>query len=176
MLETLNRETTGLTPLFEALQPSPAQRSRAPRVSAPHRGAATLHRPGAPRPVLRTAGTPAPPLLPPSERQAVADPRQYTPPARLRLTRRGRLTLLISAIALLFTAFSVGQVMSNAVGAGPVGPTTHTVVVAPGDTAWSIARQAMPKLDGRDAVDRLLAMNHSDGNIRVGQTLVVPGS
>jgi hypothetical protein len=50
------------------------------------------------------------------------------------------------------------------------------VVVAPGDTAWSIARAAMPRLDGRDAVDRLLALNHSDGRLQVGQTLVVPGS
>jgi hypothetical protein len=154
------------------LAPSSAQRA-----ASAHRSSATLHRPGSPRPVLRVTALPqAPSVPPPSERGLASDRREYTPHARLRLTRRGRLALLISAIALLFTAFSVGQVMSNAAGPGPSAPSTHTVVVAPGDTAWSIARQAMPHLDGRDAVDRLLAMNHSDGNIRVGQTLTVPGS
>ena len=34
----------------------------------------------------------------------------------------------------------------------------------------------MPHVDGRIAVDRLMAMNHSDGTLQVGQTLVVPGS
>jgi LysM repeat protein len=134
MLDTLSRETTSLTPQFDALRPSAAQH----------------------RVVVRRLPEPV-------------------PAARLRLTRRGRLTVLISSLALLFTVFSVGQVMSNAASSAPK-PATHTVVVVPGDTAWSIARAAMPHLDGREAVDRLLALNHSDGTIRVGQTLVVPGS
>ncbi len=171
MLETLNRETASFTPLFEALQRDvvPAL----PRVQ---------HRPGSPRAALRTPTVTARPLiLPPSERGLVRQSRwtaersDYVPASRLRLTRRGRLSLLISSIVLLFTAFSVGQVMSNAAGSGPATHTTHTIVVAPGDTAWSIAREAMPTLDGRDAVDRLLALNHSNGNIRAGQTLTVPG-
>jgi Tfp pilus assembly protein FimV len=98
------------------------------------------------------------------------------PPPSLRLTRRGRLVLVAVVATLLLLAFSIGRVMSNAAPSGSAKPTTHTVVVAPGDTAWSIARAAMPRLDGRDAVDRLLALNHSDGRLQVGQTLVVPGS
>ena len=169
MLETLNRDTATLTPLFDALQ----------RVDVPAQQHVVVHRPGSPRPALRVAPLTSRPMTPPpSERHADlrVDPREYVPPTRLRLTRRGRLTLLVATITLLFTAFSVGRVMSNAAGAGSTGAATHTVVVAPGDTAWSIAHDAMPGLDGRDAVDRLLAMNHSDGNIRVGQTLQVPGS
>jgi hypothetical protein len=74
----------------------------------------------------------------------------------------------------LFLLFSVARVVGNATPGHPK-PATHTVVVGPGDTAWSIARAAMPGVDGREAVDRLLALNHSDGTIRVGDTFVVPG-
>jgi hypothetical protein len=162
MLDTLSPEITTPTPQFEARRPAPAQ----------HR--VVVHRPGGPRPALRLAAPGAvPTTLPPSERRRLPEP---VPAARLRLTRRGRLSLLVSVVALLFAAFSVGHVTTNAATTGPTAPKTHTVVVAPGDTAWSIARAAMPRLDGREAVDRLLAMNHSDGNIRVGQTLTVPGS
>lgn len=161
MLDTLSPEITTLTPQFDALRPSaPAHR-------------VVVHRPGQPRPALRTVATaPVPSTLPPSERRRGSEP---VPATRLRLTRRGRLTVLIASLVLLCTAFSVGQVMSHAATSAPK-PATHTVVVVPGDTAWSIARAAMPHLDGREAVDRLLSLNHSDGTIRVGQTLQVPGS
>jgi hypothetical protein len=161
MLDTLSPEITTLAPQLEAPRLAPAQ----------HR--VVVHRPGAPRPALRSvAVTGVPSTLPPSERRR---PPVSVPATRLRLTRRGRLTVLIASLVLLFTAVSVGQVMSNAATSAPK-PATHTIVVAPGDTAWSLARAAMPHLDGREAVDRLLSLNHSDGNIRVGQTLVVPGS
>jgi LysM repeat protein len=159
MLDTLSPETTPLRPRL-------GERRR----GAQHR--VLVHRPGVPRPALRLAAPrTVPATLPPSERRWSLEPR---PAPRLQLTRRGRLTVLIGSFLLLFTAFSVGQVMSNAATSSPR-PATHTIVVAPGDTAWSIARAAMPHLDGREAVDRLLSLNHSDGNIRAGQTLVVPG-
>ena len=111
----------------------------------------------------------------PVQRRAVRPARPVpAPAAALRLTRRGRVTVLALAIVALFLTFSVGRVLSSAA-SGPAKPATHTIVVAPGDTAWSIAKAAMPGVDGRQAVDRLLAMNHSDGTIRSGQTLVVPG-
>jgi LysM repeat protein len=162
MLDTLSPEITTLTPQLATSRPAVAQ----------HR--VVVHRPGVPRPALRSvAASGVPSSLPPSERRRpLAGP---VPATRLRLTRRGRLTVLIASLVLLFTAVSVGQVMSNAATSAPK-PSTHTIVVVPGDTAWSIARTAMPHLDGREAVDRLLSLNHSDGNIRVGQTLVVPGS
>ena len=142
-----------------------------PRAAA-HR--VVVHRPGAPRPAL-AQGRPVqrPSSLPPSERAATQGPVQ---PGSLRLTRRGRLTVLIATIALLFAAFSAGHVMSNASSGPATPPATHTVVVSPGDTFWSLARASMPHVDGRVAVDRLMAMNHSDGTLQVGQTLVVPGS
>jgi hypothetical protein len=143
-----------------------------PRAAA-HR--VVVHRPAAPRPALaqgRPRQRPSSPP-PPSER-AMAQPARQ--PGSLRLTRRGRLTVLMATIALLFAAFSAGHVMSNASSGPPTPPATHTVVVSPGDTFWSLARASMPHVDGRVAVDRLMAMNHSDGTLQVGQTLVVPGS
>jgi LysM repeat protein len=111
---------------------------------------------------------------------AVRRPVPVSPPAgapgRVRLTRRGRVTLLVMVVIALLVALSAGRVMSSAATPGSAGQPTHTYVVEPGDTAWSIARTAMPGVDGRLAVDRLLAMNHSDGQLRVGQALVVPGA
>ncbi|BEP16423.1 hypothetical protein acdb102_47340 [Acidothermaceae bacterium B102] len=166
MIETLSREdTTTVEPHYLDARYDGSPRAAAHRV--------VVHRPGAPRPALtHAAPTQRPSSPPPSER--VATLRSSTQ-GSLRLTRRGRLALLATAIVLLFVAFSVGRVLSNAA-SGPARASTHTVVVAPGDTFWSLARAAMPHTDGRVAVDRLMSMNHSDGTLQVGQTLVVPGS
>src|SRR4051794_36804180 len=164
MIETLSRDT--LDPQYLSAQYDGAPRAAVHRV--------VVHRPAAPRPVLaQQLPVQRPSSPPPSERTVAQRPVQ---PGSLRLTRRGRLTVLIATIALLFAAFSAAHVMSNA-SSGPVTPpATHTVVVSPGDTFWSLARASMPHIDGRVAVDRLMAMNHSDGTLQVGQTLVVPGS
>jgi hypothetical protein len=164
MIETLSRDT--LDPQYLDAQYDGAPRAAAHRV--------VVHRPGAPRPVLAHAfPVQRPSSPPPSERTPL--PRQVQQ-GTLRLTRRGRLTVLVAAIALLFAVFSAGHVMSNASSGPATPPATHTVVVSPGDTFWSLARASMPHLDGRIAVDRLMAMNHSDGTLQVGQTLVIPGS
>jgi LysM domain len=159
MIETLSRDS--LDPHYDG----------SPRAAA-HR--VVVHRPGAPRPVLTQAlPVQRPSSPPPSERAPSPRP---APQGGLRLTRRGRLTVLMATIALLFAAFSAGHVMSNASSGPTTAPATHTVVVSPGDTFWSLARASMPHIDGRVAVDRLMAMNHSDGTLQIGQTLVVPGS
>jgi hypothetical protein len=169
MIETLSRDT--LDSQYADPQYLHPRYDGTPR-PASHR--VLVHRPGAPRPALaHTLPVQRPSSPPPSERAAAQRPVQ---PGSLRLTRRGRLTVLIATIALLFAAFSAGHVMSNASSGPATPPATHTVVVSPGDTFWSLARASMPHLDGRVAVDRLMAMNHSDGTLRVGQTLVVPGS
>ena len=155
MIETLSRDT--LDPQYDG----------SPR-GAVHR--VVVHRPGAPRPVLSQVPAQRPSSPPPSEGTPAAVQ------ANLRLTRRGRLTVLVATIALLLAAFSAGHVMSNASSGPAAKAPTHTVVVSPGDTFWSLARAAMPHVDGRVAVDRLMAMNHSNGDLQVGQTLVVPGS
>jgi LysM domain len=176
MIDTLSRDT--LDPRYDG-----SPRSAVPLPRPVHR--VVVHRPGSPRAVLTSlvparAAVAASPSVPPPSEQVPPRPRGQAPVARpigqLRLTRRGRLTVLISALALLFVVFSAGHEMSNAASSPATPPATHTVVVAPGDTFWSLARAAMPHVDGRVAVDRLMTMNHSDGTLQVGQTLVVPGN
>ncbi len=52
-------------------------------------------------------------------------------------------------------------------------PPVRTVVVAPGDTLWSIARSLQPTGDVRPLVDQLAAAN-GGAAIAAGERLVVP--
>lgn len=55
----------------------------------------------------------------------------------------------------------------------PAASSGRTIVVAPGDTLWSIARRLQPSGDVRPLVDRLAAANGGAG-IAAGDRLVVP--
>ncbi len=89
---------------------------------------------------------------------------------RLRLTPRGRVTILITLAVIGFVAFGLGRASADGSGSAPAGPAT--VVVQQGDTLWDIASAAMPKSDPRDAVDTLKVLNHLDSaDVQVGQSL-----
>jgi nucleoid-associated protein YgaU len=93
----------------------------------------------------------------------------------LRVTRRGRLVLVLLFSALLLAAFSAGRVSSRAAGPHRAQP-VQAVVVHRGDTLWSIARRVAPTADPRVVVDRLVRANHLSGSsVRIGQRIVVPG-
>lgn len=103
-------------------------------------------------------------------------------PARLRLTHRGRVvvvvfvalitTLLLFAVGLAPSQASTGAA-SGATSAGA--PTGSSVVVQPGETLWSIATRVAPNTDPRGEVDALIAANHLKGAaISAGQVLVLP--
>jgi nucleoid-associated protein YgaU len=127
-------------------------------------------RPMAPRPVperavLARAAAPTRPA--PSARPA-------TRSARLRLTRRGRLLLVVLPSVLAATCGLVAV-------AGPLVPaqadpaTSRSVVVGAGDTLWSIAERVAPNSDPRDVVARLEAANGlPDATIQAGARLVLP--
>jgi nucleoid-associated protein YgaU len=126
-------------------------------------------RPMAPRPVPeRTVARAAAPTRPaPSARPA-------TRSARLRLTRRGRLLLVVLPSVLAATCGLVAV-------AGPLVPaqadpaTSRSVVVGAGDTLWSIAERVAPNADPRDVVARLEAANGlPDATIQAGARLVLP--
>jgi Tfp pilus assembly protein FimV len=95
--------------------------------------------------------------------------------ASVRLTRRGRLVILLSAIALVFAAFtSLG---------GPAMSTdethhaaAHTVVVGSGETLWDIAQRIAPDKDPRTVIAEIVDLNTlpDAGSIRIGQELYVP--
>jgi hypothetical protein len=94
-------------------------------------------------------------------------------PGRVRLTRRGRVLLLLTLVTLLLVAFSLGRTSADAGHGAPA--TRHTTVVQPGETLWSIARRVAPAADPRVTVDRLTHLNDLGARpIVAGQRLVLP--
>lgn len=106
---------------------------------------------------------------------AVAARTKAAQPA-LRLTRRGRLLLVLMAAALLVVVFSLGRATSAAAptGARVVRP---SVVMHSGETLWQVARRVAPSTDPRVTVERILQLNDLRGadQVRPGQQLVLPG-
>jgi hypothetical protein len=91
---------------------------------------------------------------------------------RTRLTRRGRLVLLVVLTTLVLAAFSLGRVTSS-VASAPVA--THAVVVRPGETLWDFALRVAPNADPRVTVIKLEALNHLPSPaLDAGEVLRVP--
>jgi predicted Zn-dependent protease len=103
--------------------------------------------------------------------QAVATRRS----GAVRLTRRGRVVVVVAMLMLLVIAgFTLGRASSQA-----AGPLVHrplpTVTVAPGETLWQIAARVDPGADRRALVDQIEALNHlHDGRVVAGQQLRLP--
>ncbi len=97
------------------------------------------------------------------------------PAAQLRLTRRGRLVVVLTVLvaALGFFAMRGAPAASTDV---VHHQRTTTVIVSPGETVWDIARRVAPRADTRGTVAEIEQLNSlSDvGVIQVGQPLLVP--
>jgi hypothetical protein len=94
--------------------------------------------------------------------------------AGLRLTRRGRVVLVLLAMLLVAPMATWG---ATAVASSPGEPTEVRVhAVQPGETLWGFARDvAEPGEDVRHAVARLQELNEmSSGTVRVGELLLLP--
>ena len=94
----------------------------------------------------------------------------------LRLTRRGRLVVLLALVGLILAAFSLGRVGSQA---SPRGTQQHVqlghTVVQPGETLWAVAKRVAPGHDPRAVIDQIADLNHLEGSgLLAGQLLVVP--
>ncbi|MCW2725313.1 MAG: LysM peptidoglycan-binding protein [Frankiales bacterium] len=93
----------------------------------------------------------------------------------VRLTRRGRLVLLLVAVALLVVGFSVGRTASHAAGTAQAGPALTQTTVQPGDTLWSVALRIAPDNDPREVIDQIRRINHLEqAGLRAGQQLLLP--
>jgi LysM repeat protein len=93
----------------------------------------------------------------------------------LRLTRRGRVVLVLLAAVVLLLAARVGV----AVASGPGEPVEVRVhVVAAGETLWELARGvAAPGEDLRDVVSGLAELNGlSSSGLQAGQKILLPAS
>lgn len=94
----------------------------------------------------------------------------------VRLTRRGRVALIVLALAVvsaLMIVFGSGTAATS--DAGVITGTT-SVTVQPGETLWSIAGEANPGGDIRDTMDDIVKLNSLvDGEtLQMGTKLAVP--
>jgi LysM repeat protein len=94
----------------------------------------------------------------------------------IRLTRRGRLLVVLSVMTVLVLAGLVlGHGSSQAAGRGSGVATTRTLTVRPGETLWSVATRIAPHEDPRLVVADIEARNHLvGGQVETGQQLLVP--
>ncbi|KQY59488.1 hypothetical protein ASD11_07965 [Aeromicrobium sp. Root495] len=102
----------------------------------------------------------------------------FSTPARpqLRLTRRGRLAIVLAvlaAVAVLAVAFGPSTFAGR--DAGQL-PPVSTVTVQPGDTLWDIAVKANPGGEVRSTIDDILKLNSlsSVSDVDLGDKLAVP--
>lgn len=107
-------------------------------------------------------------LAPVAERR-----RSHTP--KVRLTRRGRLTVLVLSVAMGFGALSVGEVATQAATSVEHPPRLGHAVVQPGETLWQVASRADPAADPRAVVAELMTLNHlTSAEVIPGETLLLP--
>lgn len=92
-----------------------------------------------------------------------------------RLTRRGRLLIVLVMAGVLFAAFSIGRASTDAAVTPRPAAAVPTVVVHPGDTLWSLARRIDRGADPRVTVDQLQRLNRlRPGPLIPGRRLTVP--
>lgn len=110
--------------------------------------------------------------------RVAATPRRTRPqPQRgaLRLTARGRVVLLTVVMLAVWLAFAVvgGPADSTSTTHHPA---AESIVVAPGQTLWDIARTVAPDEDTRSVVAEIAELNHlaDGGAVRAGQPLTIP--
>ncbi|MBK5305093.1 MAG: LysM peptidoglycan-binding domain-containing protein [Frankiaceae bacterium] len=128
---------------------------------------ATMTRP-APRPALRPVALPAGLRLEPVRAVSRRAP-------RLRLTRRGRLVLLVLCSLILLAIISVGRAGSQAATATETGPTLQQTTVQPGETLWAVAQRIAPDNDPRQVVAQIRRINNlTSSGLQAGQQLLLP--
>jgi len=168
-----------------AISPTPTRsRDAAVRRRPVQPGRATA--PVTPRQVTarRSAGVPATALVdwPVAEQPVTLVPvrhvrsvRQARATGSVRLTRRGRLVVVVLALGLALaamTAFGPGSAATSHPGA-PV--QTHVVEVGAGDTLWEIAAGVAAPGHVRDKVQQIEELNHLSGPaVTIGQEIAVP--
>jgi len=92
----------------------------------------------------------------------------------LRLTRRGRLVVLLLLLA-VGAVLSLAVTSSGAASSAAEQVPVRYVTVAPGATLWSIAGDVAPGADRRDTVAEIVELNALDGStVRAGQRIAVP--
>lgn len=95
---------------------------------------------------------------------------------RLVLTRRGRIVVLVLAMAVLTAiALTFGSATSATDSGGEHAPVT-SVTIEPGQTLWDIAAEANPHGDLRHTVGRIMKLNSlpDAAGLQMGDVIAVP--
>jgi predicted Zn-dependent protease len=96
-------------------------------------------------------------------------------PAPVRLTRRGRVVVLLAALAVALVAMVTLGGMAIATRDGGTPPPVHVVEVQPGDTLYAIAGQIAKPGHVRDMVQQIEDLNSlPDASLQAGQKLALP--
>ncbi|MCU0266542.1 MAG: LysM peptidoglycan-binding domain-containing protein [Actinomycetia bacterium] len=96
-------------------------------------------------------------------------------PGPVRLTRRGRLVVVLALVALTFLAAAAFGRAASQAGTDSAGPATRAITVQLGDTLWGIAVDVAPETDPRATIERLRDLNDLGTDVvQAGQRLVVP--
>jgi LysM repeat protein len=112
---------------------------------------------------------------PASSARPVTSSRRAKQPASVRLTRRGRWTVLLALVLLLLVAVTVLGSQSAATNDPGTPVPTRTVEVHPGDTLWGIAAQVAGPGQVRETVHEIEELNALTGPaLSAGQELAVP--
>ena len=97
----------------------------------------------------------------------------------IKLTRRGRMlvsTLSFAAMLAISLVSLFGIATASAKASNESSNSTTTqIVVAPGETLWTIAARVNPEIDPRAVIDQIMDLNVINGsNVYAGQVLLVP--
>jgi LysM repeat protein len=93
-------------------------------------------------------------------------------PGRVRLTRRGRVVVLVFFLLLAGLGVAIAAPASRA--ADPAGD-PPTAVVLPGDTLWSVAERYAPGDDPFGTIEEIRRLNGlRDNTVYTGQHLTLP--
>ena len=97
----------------------------------------------------------------------------------IKLTRRGRMlvsTLSFAAMLAISLVSFFGMATASAKASNEASNSTTTqIVVAPGETLWTIAARVNPEIDPRAVIEDIKALNVIEGSeVYAGQVLLVP--
>ena len=129
---------------------------------------------GLAEPVRVAPERPIVPPPPPRVHDRQVEPRRV-PAGRTRLTRRGRLVLLVLAVGIVLAGISVGRAGSQAATATETGPALTQTTVQQGETLWTVAQRIAPGNDPREIIAQIRRINHlHDSSLQAGQQLLLP--
>lgn len=97
------------------------------------------------------------------------------PPAPLRLTRRGRLVVVLVCAVVVLALSAAGSHVASGAASTPPGQVHETMIVQPGQTLWTIAQELGIERDVREVIHDIEELNGlPSARIRAGQRLIVP--